>query len=175
MVPEDRELDRQDHSSSVGSARSGMVGITSSPSKSSPRHSGNGSHAVHRCVQLGLGSPTRLTLDSGTVVRVSKTVAYKSSGDVGHHQCSEGLPASSEVQNGSLDVRQRGHGCLHQERRGHSILHSHAADDTPAEVLRSQGDQAGASPSTRSAQRPGNALSRLARLSTLSGRWPWNV
>ena len=40
MVPEDRKLDRQDHSSSVGSARSGLVGITCSPC-----HSGNGSHA----------------------------------------------------------------------------------------------------------------------------------
>ena len=37
MVPEDRELDRQDHSSSVGSTRSGLVGITSSPARSSPR------------------------------------------------------------------------------------------------------------------------------------------
>ena len=37
MVPEDWELDRQDHSSSVGSTRSGLVGITSSPAKSSPR------------------------------------------------------------------------------------------------------------------------------------------
>ena len=139
MVPEDRELDRQDHSSSMGSARSGLVGITSSPARSSPRHSGNGSHAVHRCVQLGLGSPTRLILDSGTVVSISKIVAYKRFGDAGHHQCSEGLPASSEVQSGLVDVRQRGHDCLHQERRGHSFLHSHAADDT----------------STRSAQRPG--------------------
>ena len=42
MVPEDRELDRQDHSSSMGSARSGLVGITSSPARSSPRHTGNG-------------------------------------------------------------------------------------------------------------------------------------
>ena len=115
MVPEDRELDKQDHSSSMGSARSGLVGITSSPARSSPRHSGNGSHAVHRCVQLGLGSPTRLILDSGTVVSVSKIVAYKRFGDAGHHQCSEGLPASSEVQSGLVDVRQRGHGCLHQE------------------------------------------------------------
>ena len=154
MVPEDQELDGQDHRSSVGSARSCLVGILSSPARSSPRHSGNGSHAVHRCVQLGLGSPTRIMLDSGTVVGISKIVAHKRSGDAGHHQRSEGLPASSEVQSGSIDVQQRGHGCLHQERRGHMILHSHAADDTPAEVVRSQGDQAAASPSTRSAQRP---------------------
>ena len=155
MVPEDRELDRQDHSTSVGSARSRLVGISSSPARSSLCHTGNGSHAVHRCVQLGLGSPTRLTLDSGTVVSISKIVAHKRSGDAGHHQRSEGLPASSEVQSGSIDVRQCGHGCLHQERMGHMILHSHAADDTPAEVVRWQGDQAGASPSTRSEQRPG--------------------
>ena len=38
-------------------------------------------------------------------------------------------------------------GCLHQEWRGHAILHSHAGDDTPAEVVQSQGNQAGASPS----------------------------
>ena len=38
------------------------------------------------------------------------------------------------------------------------ILHSHAADDTPAEVVQSQGNQAGASPSTRSAQRPGGSI-----------------
>ena len=45
--------------------------------------------------------------------------------------------------------------CLHQEWRGHTNLHSHAADDMPAEVVRSQGHQASASPSARSAQRPG--------------------
>ena len=36
MVPEDQELDRQDHSSSVGPARSGLVGISSRPGRSSP-------------------------------------------------------------------------------------------------------------------------------------------
>ena len=66
MVPEDQELDRQDHSSSMGSSRGGLLGISGSPARSSPRHTGNGSHAVHRCVQLGLGSLTRLTLDSGS-------------------------------------------------------------------------------------------------------------
>ena len=35
------------------------------------------------------------------------------------------------------------------------ILHSHAADDTPAEVVRSQGDKTGSRPSARSVQRPG--------------------
>ena len=155
LVSEDWELDRQYHSSSVDSARSGLVGITCSPVRSSSHHSGNGSHAVHRCVQLGLGSPTRLTLDSGTVVSVSINVTYKHSGDAGRHQRSEGLPASSEVQSGSCDVRQRSHSCLHEERGGHLILLFHAADDTPAEVVRSQGHQAGASPSPRSAQCPG--------------------
>ena len=92
--------------------------------------------------------PTRLMLDSGTVVSISKIVAYKSSGDAGRHQRSVRLPASSEVQSVSLDVQQCGHDCLHQERREHSILLS-------AEVVRSQGNQAGASPSTRSAQHPG--------------------
>ena len=55
-----QELDRKDLSSSVGHAGSGMVGISSSPARSSPRHTGNGSHALHRCVRLWLGSPTRL-------------------------------------------------------------------------------------------------------------------
>ena len=35
MVPEDWELERQNHSSSVGSASSGLVGISSSPARSS--------------------------------------------------------------------------------------------------------------------------------------------
>ena len=70
------------------------------------------------------------------------------------------LPVSSVVQSGLIDVRQHGHGCLHQERRGHSILNSHAADHAPAEVVRSQGNQAGTSPSTRSAQCPGRCTVR---------------
>ena len=65
-----------------------------------------------------------------------------------------GLPASFEVQSGSLDVRQCSHSCIHQERGEHLILHSHAADDMP-EVVWLQGHQAGASPSIRSAQHPG--------------------
>ena len=141
-----------DHSSPVGSARSGLVSISSSPARSSPRHTGNGSHALHRCVQLGMGSPTRLTLDTGTVVSISKIVAHKRFWDAGRHQHSERLPTSSEVQSGGTDVRQCRHGCLHQEWRGHTIQHSHATDNTPAEVVRLQGDQAGASPSTRSVQ-----------------------
>ena len=35
LMSEDQELERQDHSSSVGSARSGLVGITCSPARSS--------------------------------------------------------------------------------------------------------------------------------------------
>ena len=89
LVSEDWKLDRKDHSSSVGLARSGLVGITCSPARSSSRHSGNGSHIVHRCVQLWLGSPTRLTLDSGTVVSVSKIIAYKHSGDAGCNQLTQ--------------------------------------------------------------------------------------
>ena len=177
MVPKDRELDRQDHSSSVGSARSGLVGITSSPARSSPRHSGNGSHAVHRCVHFGLGSPIRLTLDSGTVVNISKIVAYKRSGDAGHHQCSEGLPASSGVQSGSVDVQQWGHGCLHQEQRGHSILQSYTCNWRYAcwsgTIARWSGWCHSIYQECATSRRmhcPG-----LARLSTPSGQWPWNV
>ena len=48
---------RQDNSSSVGSVRSGLVGISSSPTRSSPRHQGNGSDSLHGCIQFGLGSP----------------------------------------------------------------------------------------------------------------------
>ena len=172
LVPEDRELDRQDHSSSVGSERSGLVDITCSPARSSSRHSGNWSHALHRCVQLGLGSSTRLTLDSGTVVSIFKIVAYKRSGDAGRHKCSEGLPASSEVQGGSLDVRQRSHGCLHQEWGGHLILHSHAADNTLAEVVRSQGIRL--VPVHLPGVRRRMHCPGLATLSTPSGHWPWN-
>ena len=157
MVPEDQDLVRQDHSSSVGSTGGSLVGISSTPARSSPRHSGNGSHPLHGCVQqLRMGSPTRLTLDTGTVVCISKIVAHKRSGDTGRHQCCERLPVSSDVPGGSLDMRQRSH--LHQERRGHMILHSHAADDTSAEVVRSQGDKAGSRPSARSAQCPGGCI-----------------
>ena len=38
IVPEYRELDRPDHSSSVGAVRGGLVGISSSPARSSPHH-----------------------------------------------------------------------------------------------------------------------------------------
>ena len=107
MVPEDRELDRQDHSSSVGAVRGGLVGISCSSARSAPRHQGDGSDSLHGWVQFGLGNPVRLTLDSGTVVSISKIVAHQRSGDAGRHQRCERLPASSEVPGGSLDVRQR--------------------------------------------------------------------
>ena len=66
LVLEDRELVWQDHSSSVGSLRGGLVGISSSPTESSPRHQGNGSDSLHGCVQFGLGSPVRLGLWSAS-------------------------------------------------------------------------------------------------------------
>ena len=155
MVPEDRELDRPDHSSSVGAVRGGLVGISSSSAKSSPRRQGDGSDSLHGCVQLGLGSPVRLTLDSGTVVSISKIVAHQRSGDAGRHQRCERLPASSEVPGGSLDMRQHSDCGLHQERGRHTIVHTDADDDTPAQVVRSQGDHVGSRPSARSAQHPG--------------------
>ena len=48
MVPEDRELVRPDLSSTVGSVRDGMVVISSSPARSTPRHQGDGSNSLHR-------------------------------------------------------------------------------------------------------------------------------
>ena len=95
----------------------------------------------------------RLTLDTGTVVSISKIVAHQRSGDAGRHQCCERLPASAEVPGGSLDVRSD---CgLHQERGRHTIVHTNADDDTPAQVVRSRGDHVGSRPSARSAQHPG--------------------
>ena len=155
MVPEDRELVRPDHSSSVGSVRGGLVGISSSPARSTPWRQGDGSDSLHRCVQFGLGSPVRLTLDTGTVVSISKIVAHQRSGDAGHHQRCERLPASSEVPGGSLDVRQCSNCCLHQELGGHEIAHFDADDHTTAQVVWQQGDYVGSRPSTRSAQHPG--------------------
>ena len=104
MVPEDRELVRPDSSSTVGSVRVGMVVIPSSPARSTPRHQGDGSNSLHRCVQFGLGSPVRLTLDTGTVVSISTIVPHKRSGDVGCHLCCERLPTSFEVPSGVIDV-----------------------------------------------------------------------
>ena len=155
MVPEDRELDQQDHNSSVGSVKGGLVGISCSPTGSSSRHQGNGSDALHSCVQFGLGSPVRLMLDTGTVVSISKIMAHQRSGDAGCHQCHERLRYSSDVPGGTLDVRQRSDSGLHQERGGQTILHAHADDVTPAEVVRWQGDNIGSRPSARSSQHPG--------------------
>ena len=155
LVPEDRELDCPDHSSSVGAVRGGLVGISSSPARSSSRRQGDGSDSLHGCIQFGLGSPVKLTLDSGTVVCTSKIVAHQCSGDAGHHQRRERLPASSEVPGGSLDVRQRSDCGLHQDRGGHEIAHFDGADHTTAEVVRPQGDYIGSRPSARTAQHPG--------------------
>ena len=155
MVPEDLELVRPDSSSAVGSVRGGMVVIPSSPARSTPRHQGDGSNSLHRCVQFGLGSPFRLTLDTGTVVSISTIVPHKRSGDAGRHLRCERLPTSSEVPGGSIDVRQRSDGGVHQERGGHEIAHFDADDHTAAQVVRPQGEHVGSRPSAKSAQHPG--------------------
>ena len=136
MVPEDRELVRPDTSSSVGSVRGGLVSISSSPARSAPRRQGDGSDSLHGCIQFGLRSPVRLTLDTGIVVSISNIVAHQHSGDAGRHKRCERLPASAEVPGGSLDVRQRSDCGLHQERGGHEIAHFDADDHTTAEVVR---------------------------------------
>ena len=64
-----------------------------------------GSNSLHGCVQFGLGSPVRLTLDTGTVVSISTIVAHKCSGDAGRHLRCERLPTSSEVPSSLIDVR----------------------------------------------------------------------
>ena len=154
MVPEDRELVRPDSSSTVGSVRGGMVVIPSSPARSTPRHQGDGSNSLHRCVQFGLGSPVRLTLDTGTVVSISTIVPHKRSGDAGCHLCCERLPTSAEVPSGEIDVRQCSDGDVHQEGGGHEIAHFDADDHSAAQVVRQQGDHVGSRPSARSAQHP---------------------
>ena len=154
MVPEDRELVRTDSSSTVGSARGGMVVIPSSPARSTPCHQGDG-NSLHRCVQFGLGSPVRLTLDTGTVVSISTIVPHKRSGDAGCHLCCERLPTSSEVPSGAIDVRQRSDSGVHQERGGHEIAHFDADDHSAAQVVRQQGHYVGSRPTARSAQHPG--------------------
>ena len=57
--------------------------ISSSPARSTPRHQGDESNSLHGCVQFGLGSPVRLTLDTGTVFNISMIMAHKRSGDAG--------------------------------------------------------------------------------------------
>ena len=140
MVPEDQELVRPDSSSTVGSVRGGMVVIPTSPARSTPRHQGGGSNSLHRCVQFGLGSPIRLTLDTGTVVSISTIMPHKHSGDAGCHLCRERLPTSSEVPSGAIDVRQCSDSGIHQERGGHKIAHFDADDHSAAQVVRQQGD-----------------------------------
>ena len=102
-----------------------MVVIPSSPARSTPRHQGDGSISFHRCVQFGLGSPVRLTLDTGTVVSISTIVPHKRSGDAGCPLCCERLPTSAEVPSGEIDVRQRSDSGVHQERggaRSHTLM-----------------------------------------------------
>ena len=91
------------------------MGISNSPAGSSSRHQGN---VLHGCVRFGLGSPVRLTLDTGTVVSISKIVAHQRSGDAGHHQRRERFLSSPEVPGGPLDVRRGSDSGLHQERGG---------------------------------------------------------
>ena len=101
------------------------------------------------------GEPVRFTLDSGTLVSISKIVSHKRSGDADRHLHYERLPTSSEVLSGAIDVRQRSDGGVHQERGGHEIAHFDADDHTAAQVLRQQGDYVGSRLSARSAQHPG--------------------
>ena len=130
-----------------------MVVIPSSPARSTPRHQIDGSN-FHRCVQFGLGSPVRLTLDTGTVVSISTIAPHKRSGDAGCHLCCERLPTSSEVPSGAIDVWQRSDGGVHQERGGLKIAHFDAADHSAAQMVRQKGDYVGSRPSARSAQHP---------------------
>ena len=109
LVPEDWELVQQDYSSSVG-----LVVISCSLARSTPRLEGNGSHSLHGCIQLGLGNPVRVTLDTGTVVCISKVVTHKRFGDTGRHQRRETFPSSSETLGGLLVLGQRSHGDIHQ-------------------------------------------------------------
>ena len=101
------------------------------------------------------GNPVRLTLDTGTVVSISKIVPHKRSRDEGCHLCCERLPTSSEVPSGATDVRQRSDGGVHQERGGHEIAPFDADDHPAAQVVRQQGGYVGSRPSARSAQHPG--------------------
>ena len=168
MVPEDWELDWRDQSSSVGAVRGGLVGISSSPARSSPRHPGEGSDSLHRCVQFGLGSPVRLMLDTGTVVSISKIVAHQRSGDEGRHQRCERLPASSEVPGGLLDVRQCSDCGLHQGR-SYTLMQMTIRG---AIARWSRWFLSICQESTTSRLIP---CPELARYWTRSGRWLWSV
>ena len=123
------------------------------------------------------GEPVRFTLDSGTVVSISKIVSHKRSGDAGRHLHCERLPTSSEVLSGAIVVRQRSDGGVHQERGGgHKIAHFDADDHTAAQVLRQQGDYVGSRLSARSAQHP-SGFPVQSRPDSDHGvrRWPWRV
>ena len=128
------------------------------PGAEKDRRPASNNRLVHtsRMRPARVGRPVRVTLDTGTVVSISKIMAHQCSGDAGRHQRHESFPSSSEIPAGSLDVRQRSHSCLPTSRTRGDILHSDAADVTPAEVVRSQGDNTGSPPSARSPQRPGN-------------------
>ena len=152
IVPEDRELVRPDHSSAVGSVRGGLVGIFI-PARSIPHRQGDRSDSLHGCIQFGLGSPVKLTPDTGTVVSISKIMAHQRSGRC---QRCERLPASSEVPGGSLDVRQRNDWGVGGWRGGaRDRAHFDADDHATAQVARQQGDYVCSRPSASSAQHPG--------------------
>ena len=55
--------------------------VSSSPAGSTSRLLINGSDSLHRCVQFRLGSPVRVTLDTGTVVSFSKIISHQCSRD----------------------------------------------------------------------------------------------
>ena len=166
------------------------MGISCSSPGSSSRHQRNGSDSLHGCIQFRLGSPVRLTLNTGTVVIISKIVAHQHSGDAGRHRRCERLHPSSEVPGGTLDVRQCSNSGLHRERDGvggggvvgwggvgwggwvggwvgvggtHTILYTlMQLTFSPAEVVRSQGDNFGSRPSARSSQHPSRRLIKFA-------------
>ena len=169
-----REQVPQDHSLSESSAGSGLVGISSSPARSSPRHPGKGNHSLHWCVQLGLRSPIRLTLYTGTVVSISEIIAHKRSGDAGRHQRCEGFPALSEVLDGSLDVRQsqlptsRTKGALNPTLS----CNWRCACWSGAIARQSSWSQSICQECAMSRRMH---CPELARLSTPRGRWPWSV
>ena len=122
------------------------------------------------------GEPVRFTLDSGTVVSISKIVSHKRSGDAGRHLHCERLPTSSEVLSGAIDVRQRSDGGVHQERGG-------ARDRTlwcrwpygcssVATARRLRWFPSICQECTTSRRIP---CPESARLWPRSGRWPWRV
>ena len=146
MVPEDWELVRPDSSSTVGSVRGGMVVIPSSPARSTPRHQGDRSNSLHRCVQFGLGSPVRLTLDTGTVVSISRimqAVIYAVWDLIWGPKWCDWCATTQWRWRTS------------RTRRGHQIAHFDTDEHMAAQVVRQQGNYVDSRPSARSAQHPG--------------------